>query len=213
MLISDKTIGRLSLYRRLLHALAESGETHIYSHQLGSMAGSTAAQVRRDLMVIGCSGSPARGYEIHELVEAIGQFLDTERGMGVALVGAGRLGAAILNYFRGRRPKLSFVVAFDVDPGKIGRTIHGCPCRGMADLPRLIAENEILVAVLCVPAEVAQDMCDALVRAGVRSILNFAPVRLRVPAGVYVEDMDMTTALERAAFFARTDVAADAVED
>ena len=208
-MISEKTIGRLSVYRRLLNTLAETGETYIYSHQLGSLAGSTAAQVRRDLMVIGCSGSPARGYEVPVLIEAIGHFLDAPQGMGAAMVGSGRLGQAILAYFRGRRPKLSFSVAFDADESKTGRTIHGCPCHPLADLPRLIAEKEITVAVLAVPAREAQTACDALVRAGVRSVLNFAPVRLRVPRGIHVEDMDMTTALEKAAYFARVDESND----
>jgi len=205
--ISDKTIGRLSLYRRLLNGLARAGETHIYSHQLGSSAGGTAAQVRRDLMVIGCSGSPAKGYEVQELISAIGRFLDVPGGMGVALVGVGNLGRAILAYFRGRRPKLSFAMAFDSDPAKTGRDFHGCPCYPMADLPARIAEREIMVAVLAVPVEVAQETCDLLVGAGIRSLLNFAPVPLRVPPGTYVEDVDMTSVLERVAFFARTDEA------
>ena len=204
-MISDKTIGRLSLYRRLLDGLADAGETHIYSHQLGSMAGSTAAQVRRDLMEVGCSGSPAKGYDLAELIQAIGSFVDAPRGMAMAMVGVGNLGQAILAYFQGRRPKLAFAAGFDLDPTKIGRDIHGCPCYAMVDAPRLMAEHEIAVAVLAVPVEAAQRTCDELVRAGVRSIVNFAPVRLRVPPGVYVEDMDMTTALERAAFFARMD--------
>ena len=211
-MISDKTIGRLSLYRRLLDGLAEAGETHIYSHQLGSMAGGTAAQVRRDLMEVGCSGSPAKGYDLGELIDAIGRFVDAPSGMTMAMVGVGHLGQAILAYFQGRRPRLAFAAGFDVDPDKIGRDIHGCPCFGMGDLPRLVAEHEIAVAVLAVPAEAAQKMCDDLVRAGVRSLINFAPVRLRVPPGVYVEDMDMTTALERAAFFARVDDPAERLE-
>lgn len=206
-MISDKTIGRLSLYRRLLNGLARAGETHIYSHQLGSSAGGTAAQVRRDLMVIGCSGSPAKGYEVQELISAIGRFLDVPGGMGVALVGVGNLGRAILAYFQGRRPKLSFSMAFDSDPAKTGREFHDCPCYPMSDLPARIAEREVTVAVLAVPAEAAQETCDLLVSAGVRSLLNFAPVPLRVPPGTYVEDVDMTSALERVAFFARTDEA------
>ena len=202
-MISERTIERLSLYRRLVNTLAASGETHIYSHQLSSMASNTAAQVRRDLMAIGCSGSPAKGYEIQELVDAIGHFLDAPKGMGVAIVGLGHLGQALLAYFLGRRPKLSFVAGFDTDEAKIGKEFHGCPCYGPDDMPRVIGEQEIAVAVLAVPARAAQRTCDELVRAGVRSVLNFAPVRLRVPRGVHVEDMDVTTALEKAAYFSR----------
>ena len=160
-------------------------------------------------MAIGCTGSPAKGYEIRDLIDAIGRFLDVPHGMGVAMVGLGHLGQALLAYFRGRRSKLSFVAAFDIDEAKIGREIHGCPCYGPEDMPRVIGEQEIAVAVLAVPAWAAQRTCDELVRAGVRSVLNFAPVRLRVPRGIHVDDMDMTTALEKVAYFARPAEARD----
>lgn len=200
---SDKTIGRLSLYRRLLHGLMADGVVNTFSHRLAHLAGVTPAQVRRDLMAIGYSGTTKRGYEVPELVESIGQFLDVANGQGVALVGVGNLGRAILTYFAGRRPNLAIVAAFDTDPYKVNRVIHGCHCYGMDDLGRVVRDQDIKVAILTVPAGVAQPVADTLVSAGVRGILNFAPARLRVPPHTYVEDIDMTVTLEKVAYFAR----------
>ena len=203
MRVSGKTIGRLSLYRRVLYGLLADGERSIYSHQLAVFVGGTAAQVRRDVMAVGYTGSPTRGYDIPELTRAIGSYLDASQGQSVALVGVGNLGKAILSYFSGRRPRLSIEAAFDTDPGKINRVVHGCRCYGMSDLERVVQGRGIELGILTVPADQAQGVAENLVRAGVRGILNFAPVRLSLPEDVYVEDIDMTMSLEKVAFFAR----------
>lgn len=202
-MIPDKTIGRLSLYRRLLNRLLAEGVRNIYSHQLAAMAGVTPAQVRRDIMSIGYSGNPNRGYDVVELVESIGQSLDHPEGQRAALVGVGNLGRALLTYFTGRRPKLTIVAAFDSDPRKCDRVIQGCRCYGIAQLPEKVEEMDISIGTITVPAGEAQKIADMLVRTGIRGILNFAPVRIRVPSNVYVEDIDMTMALEKVAYFAR----------
>lgn len=175
----------------------------VYSHELAAKAGVTAAQVRRDMMAVGYSGSPTRGYSVAGLADAIGRFLDPETPEGVAIVGVGNLGRAILAYFAGRRPKLRVTAAFDTDPEKVGRIIHGCRCYSIEEAGQRIPELKIHVAVLTVPAAVAQRAAEILCRAGVSGLLNFAPVRLRVPREVYVEDIDMTTSLEKVAYFAR----------
>jgi len=202
-LISERSIGRLSLYRRLLNVLQGEGVRNIYSHQLAAMAGCTAAQVRRDLMAVGYSGSPTHGYEVPRLIESLREFLDAPGGQGVALVGVGNLGKAILSYFTGRRPNLQIAAAFDSDPYKVNRVIHGCRCYSMEHLAEVAEGQGIRLAIITVPAQAAQAVADALVQAGVRGILNFAPVRLRVPDHVHVEDIDMTVSLEKVAYFAR----------
>lgn len=202
-MVSNRTIGRLSLYRRLLASLLAGETQYIYSHQLAAMAGLTPAQVRRDIMAVGYTGSPTRGYDVRELGESIGKFLDSPRGEGVALVGVGNLGRAIMAYFTGRRPKLSIVAAFDQDPHKVNRTIHGCRCYNIVDLQAIVQTMAIRVGIIAVPAGEAQKVAEELVRAGVRGILNFAPVPLKVPPGIYVEDMDITTSLEKVAYFSR----------
>ena len=201
--VSGKTIGRLSLYRRVLYGLLADGERSVYSHQLAALVGGTAAQVRRDMMAVGYTGSPTRGYDITDLTRAIGNFLDAAQGQSVALVGVGNLGKAILSYFAGRRPRLSIEAAFDTDPAKVNRVIHGCRCYPLDDLERVVQSRGIEIGVLTVPADQAQDVAEYLVRSGVLGILNFAPVRLSVPDHVYVEDIDMTMSLEKVAFFAR----------
>lgn len=199
---SNQAIGRLSLYRRVLQELHAEGVNNVFSHQLARLAGATAAQVRRDIMVIGYSGSSAHGYDVSALAEGIGQFLDAAPTQGIALVGVGNLGRALLAYFVGRSPRFSIVAGFDIDEHKAGRVIHGCPCHPVSDMEQVLKDQGIRMAILAVPAEVAGETVTRLCNAGVTGILNFVPARLWVPANVYVEDMDMTMALERVAYHA-----------
>lgn len=198
-----KTIGRLSLYRRLLNRLEREGRQTIYSHELANLACGTAAQVRRDLMAVGYSGRPAHGYEISKLVRSIGDFLDAPSRQNAALVGVGNLGRAILAFFAGRRPRLSIVAAFDIDPQKTDRTVQGCRCYPMEALEDVVRREDVDVAVIAVPASEAQRVADQLCAVGVRGLLNFAPTQLTIPDCVFVEHVDITTALEKVAFFAR----------
>jgi len=186
----------------LLNLQAE-GAASVYSHQLAGTLGISAAQVRRDMMVIGYTGTPSHGYDIKELIKSIGRLLDSKGIEGVALVGVGNLGRAIISYFSGRRPNLSIVAAFDVDPILYDRVINGCRCYALQELPQVIADNDIKIGIITVPAGEAQGVADLLINSGVRGILNFAPVRIRVPEWVYVENMDVTMSLEKVAYFAR----------
>lgn len=201
---SDKAIGRLSIYRRLLNELAEKGKENIFSHELANLAGTTAAQVRRDLMIIGTSGLPRQGYKVKELLKSIENFLDDPAGQKVVLVGLGNLGRAILTYFAGRRPKLSIVAAFDIDPSKINKTVHGgCSCYHINQLKEIVKKEGATIGIITVPADAAQEVADMLIDAGIKGILNFAPISLRVRPDVYVEQVDITVSLEKVAYFAR----------
>jgi redox-sensing transcriptional repressor len=199
--IPVNTLGRLSLYRRLLIEQLAIGTRQIYSHQLAGLAVSTAAQVRRDLMTIGFTGSPRKGYGIQDLVEAIGAVLAQSVDTSVALVGVGNLGRAVLAYYGNRQP-IRFAAAFDRAPEKTGRILHGCRCYPVEQMAEVIARDGIHVGVIAVPAADAQAVADQLVLAGVKGILNFAPVRLRVPAGLYVENVDLMMALDKVAYYA-----------
>ena len=202
--ISDKTIGRLSLYRRLLVRLREEGQEEVRSRQLAALASGTPAQVRRDLMVAsGCQGRPSHGYDVKQLLKCIGQVLDNPEGENVALVGIGNLGRALLAYLSERRPRLTMKAAFDCDSAKVGCTVHGCRCYHESVMKRILKAHDIRVAIVAVPARVAQDVAEQLVAAGVRGLLNFAPVRLKVPPEVFVENIDISMSLEKTAFFAR----------
>ena len=200
---SERTISRLSTYRRLLLRSTLATQPSVYSYQIAALAGANPAQVRRDLMAIGYSGSPNKGYRVDELVASIGEFLDNPAGENACLIGVGNLGRAILSYFTGRRPKLAIVAAFDIAENKVNRTIHGCRCYPLNDLAAVAKRENIHVAIITTPADTAQSVAETLVEAGICGILNFAPVSLRLPPGVYSSDIDMTTALEKVAYFAR----------
>jgi redox-sensing transcriptional repressor len=200
---SEKTIERLSLYRRLLRGMLSQGMQSVYSHQLADRIGGTAAQVRRDLMDIGFSGSSKAGYDVEALIATIGDYLDNPEGEPVALVGMGNLARALLPFYAARHGKLKIAASFDKDPQKAGRVIKGCRCYPMADLDAVLKEQGIRVAILTVPADAAQRSAECLVEAGVRGILNYTSVPLRLPPRVAVEDIDMTVALEKVAFLAR----------
>lgn len=201
--VPERTLERLTLYRRLLNVLYMEGVRYVYSRELAEMAGRTPAQVRRDLMAVGFTGNPAHGYRVDGLIKSMRRFLDKPGGQNVALVGAGNLGKALLAYFEGRRPNLRIVAVFDSDPNKVNRLIGGCRCYSPDRMAQVVKAKDVQVAVIAVPASSAQQVADRLVASGVRGILNFAPALLRVPQGVYVEDLDMTTALEKVAYFSR----------
>ena len=203
--IPGNTIGRLSLYRRLLQEQLALGARQVYSHQLARLAVSTPSQVRRDLMTSGFTGSPRRGYAIGELINTVEAVLARSIETAVALVGVGNLGRAILAYYANRQP-VRFAAAFDRAPEKAGRILHGCRCYPVAEMATVIAREQIHVGVIAVPASEAQGVADQLVLAGVRGILNFAPVRLHVPAGLYVEHVDLMMALDKVAYYAHQQV-------
>jgi redox-sensing transcriptional repressor len=198
-----RTIGRLTLYWRTLRDLASDGKTYIYSHDLASKSRVTAAQVRRDLMVLGYSGTPARGYDIAKLRDYIEAFVFPSNEQKAIIAGVGNIGRALLKFFLGRRPALKIVASLEVNPEKFDRMIHGCPCYSIENAGKIIREQGITVGIIAVPDKEAQFVADAYVDAGIRGILNFARTALHVPSGVYVEDIDLAMSMDRVAYFAR----------
>ncbi len=206
MNIPTKTVERLSTYRRILKIFLSEGKHRVYSHELAARVKVTPAQVRRDIMVIGYSGSPAQGYDVAGLRDYINGLLDPADEEAVVLTGVGHLGKALLAFFA-TRTKMPFFAAFDRDPAKTDRVIHGCRCHDIENIDKVLEGRRISVAIIAVPAASAQDAADRLIRAGARGILNFAPVKLRVPPGVIVEDVNITVLLEKVAFLARKEAA------
>ena len=202
--ISDKKIERIINYRRsLLRLGSKMGKTHVFSHQLANCISASPAQVRRDLMEIGYTGSPAHGYEIKGLMKSISEFIDPQEKEGIALVGVGNLGRAIIDYFNGQSLKLEIVTVFDNNPEKVGRVVTGCRSYHVKDLKEIILNNQIKTAVITVPSTEAQIVADTLIEAGIKGILNYAPIILNVPSGIYVENRDMITTLEKVSYFAK----------
>ena len=192
----DATVARLPLYLRALHALADSGAPTVSSQALAALVGGGSAQVRRDLSHLGSYGRRGVGYEVRELVLHIRRELGLTQGRAVVLVGVGNLGSALAGY--GGFASRGFTVAalLDVDPGRVGEVVAGQRVRPVAELERAVAETGACTGVIATPAEAAQEVCDRLVAAGVTSILDFAPVVLRVPAGVDVRTVDLGAELE-----------------
>ncbi|HYW94343.1 MAG TPA: redox-sensing transcriptional repressor Rex [Bacteroidales bacterium] len=201
--LPEKTVERLSEYRRTLFNCLAQGKTHIYSHELAELHNITAVQVRRDIMFIGYSSMQRKGYDVRELINVIGRIIDSAEGLNVAVIGMGNLGRAITHYFMGKRSKLNIVAAFDVDPSKIDRVISGVKCFAMQRLPEMLVEMDISIALLTVPADAAPDTTEKLVVAGVKGILNFTTVPLNVPSNIYLEEYDMITSLEKVAYFVK----------
>jgi redox-sensing transcriptional repressor len=201
--LNSKTVERLITYRRLLAARAEGQSQHVFSHELAGLARVSAAQVRRDMMEAGFSGSPSRGYDVDELLGRIDRILDAPDGMKAVLVGVGNIGSALLSFLAGRGGKISVVAAFDNDPAKIDRVISGCRVHDIQTLPERVPTLGAQVGIIAVPESQARDAADALVESGVTGILNFAPVPLSVRTGVYIEQVDIMRAIEKVAHFAK----------
>ena len=198
-----KTLERLIMYRIILEQNAAQGATHLFSKDLADQAGSNPAQVRRDLMEVGYSGNPQKGYAVAELIEKIRQLLEPSEGISMTLVGIGNLGRAILGFFTRLKPKFNLVAAFDTDKNKVGRVITGCRCFHVNEMNGVLVSREVQLGVITVPGSYAQKAADQLLDAGVRGIVNFAPVPIKVPTGIYLENMQMTLTFEKVAYFAR----------
>jgi redox-sensing transcriptional repressor len=198
--IADSTVRRLSLYLRFLEEFDGEGIETISSGSLAGRAGTTSAQVRKDLSFFGSFGKRGLGYSVPELVQALRQILGLTRHYRVALIGAGKIGSALVQNRGFRRRGFDFVAIFDLDPAKIGRPLGGVNVEDVADLEASLARNQADIAVLVTPPEVAQSVADRLVRLGVKSILNFAPLQLAVPADVTVKTVNLALELEALAY-------------
>ena len=201
--IPEKTIERLSEYRRTLTGLHKQGITHIFSHVLAGMHGITAVQVRRDLMLIGFSSDTKKGYDVEVLIEFISGILDSSSQVNIAVIGMGHLGHAITRYFNSRGLKIKIVAAFDVDPEKVGTTIEDIPCYDMGSFAAEVDRNDINIVVLSCPSRVAADLVVPIVNAGIKGVLNFTSKPINFPLGIVVENYDITTLLEKVAYFVK----------
>ena len=207
MSLPQRTVARLSEYRRILLDCLAKGQTHIFSHELASLDHITAVQVRRDMMLMGFTSMQRKGYDIKEMISAIGELIDTPEGLNVAVVGVGNFGQAVTRYFRGKRSKLNIVASFDVDEEKVGEVIGGVHCYHMNDLVQQTERLNISIAVLTVPPEYAKSTAELLAENGIKGILNFTTVPLNMPQDVYLEEFDMITSIEKVAYFVKRELA------
>jgi redox-sensing transcriptional repressor len=203
--LPSKTVERLSQYRRNLLSCVASGKTHIFSHEIAALLHITPVQVRRDIMLIGYSGTLRKGYDVQELIDLIGEIIDSENGQNVAVVGAGNLGRAIISYFKGKRSKLSIVAAFDINTEKVDKNFGGVLCYHFDDLEKIIEREKISIVILTVPPTEAVKVTEILVNTGIKGILNFTTAPLNVAEEIFLEEYDMITSLEKVAYFVKKD--------
>lgn len=170
---------------------------------LAGMHGITAVQVRRDLMLIGFSSDTKKGYDVEVLIEFISNILDSPAPVNIAVIGMGHLGQAITRYFNGKGLNLKIVASFDIDPEKVGTTIDDIPCYSMNDFETDVSKLDINIAVLSCPSRVAVDLVVPIVNAGIKGVLNFTSKPLNFPLGIVVENYDITTLLEKVAYFVK----------
>jgi redox-sensing transcriptional repressor len=195
--ISESTVSRLSHYYRVLEEVAAEGGKVISSQLLAEREGITSAQVRKDLSYFGSFGRRGLGYSVEHLREQIRAILGLDRRWRVAVVGAGHIGSALLAYRGFAVQGFDIVAVFDADEQQVGRTIGALEVRHVSQLS---AADEFDIGVIATPVRAAQEVAEALVAAGVRGILNFAPRKLRVPDDVWVRTVDMTTEFEGLSF-------------
>jgi redox-sensing transcriptional repressor len=198
--ISDSAVRRLSHYLRFLDEFEAAGEPTVSSETLAERGGITSAQVRKDLSHFGSFGKRGMGYPVAVLRQRIVEILGLGGTWRVALVGAGKLGAALFLYAGFRRQGFDIVAVLDNDPAKIGRRWGDVMVEDVADLPRVVEREKVELAIVATPAAAAQEVVDALVAARVRAILNFGPRKLHVPPEVTLRDVNLTIEMESLTF-------------
>jgi redox-sensing transcriptional repressor len=199
--IPDIIISRLPIYLRALRHMKTEKQMTTSSQELGARVGISAAQIRKDLSQFGEFGKQGTGYDITYLIDQLREILKVERVWDVAVIGMGDMGHALARYqgFSDRGFRVAMV--FDSDPEKIGGQVGDFPVRDSKEIVTAIRNAGIKLAMLCVPAAAAQEVTNLLVEAGVKAILNYAPISLSVPAGVRVQYLDPSIGLQRMTYY------------
>jgi redox-sensing transcriptional repressor len=199
--VPDIVVGRLPIYLRALTYMVQEGKEITSSQELGERLGISSAQIRKDLSHFGEFGKQGTGYEISYLQNQLKRILNVEHMWPVALVGYGDLGHAVANYGGFAAEGFDIVAVFDNVPNKIGQEVAGKTVMDIAELPRVMREKNIKVAIIAVPSSAAQEVADLLVESGVRAILNYAPIRISTPLDVRVQYIDPVAHLQRMTFY------------
>jgi redox-sensing transcriptional repressor len=197
----DIVVGRLPIYLRALTFMAEEGQEITSSQELSEKLGISSAQIRKDLSHFGEFGKQGTGYEITYLRDQLKRILHVERTWPVALVGYGDLGHALANY-AGFAPKgFEIVAVFDNAPHKIGQQVAGKDVMDLSELPRVVREQNIRVAIIAAPSSAAQEAADMLVEAGIKALLNYAPINISVPTNIQVQYIDPAAHLQHMTYY------------
>jgi len=199
--VPDIIIGRLPVYLRALQRMSERGLKTTSSQELGEHVGISAAQIRKDISQFGEFGKQGTGYSVPFLIDKLRGILKVNRMWDVAVIGAGELGHALSRYQGFMNRGFCVVMLFDNDPSKIGKRVGEFMVEDSANIVERIRSANVKIAMLTVPAAAAQSVADKLVQAGVKAILNYAPISLNVPDGVHVQYIDPATHLQRMTYY------------
>lgn len=199
--IPKATAKRLPLYYRYLKVLLDSGKKKVSSTELSEAVKVDSATIRRDFSYFGELGKRGYGYDVESLLDFFGKTLSEDRLTSVALIGVGNLGNALLKYGFHQNNNIRISAAFDVKEDLVGRIVDGIPVYPIEDMAEQIEQQQIEIAILTVPAAVAQDTTNQLIEAGIKGIMNFTPVRLTTPQAVQVQSVDLTNELQTLIYF------------
>ena len=199
--IPEVVIARLPVYIQKLNQLVREGRENVSSQEMAEILGITSAQFRKDLSFLGGFGKQGTGYNVINLLESLRTVLNLNQIWEVVLVGVGNLGQALLSYQGFPRKGFEIVMAFDSDPKIIGKTFAGITVSDVNEMQTHICPRGIPIAILTVPAASAQEMADQLIGCGVKAILNYAPVTLKVPDGIRLANIDPVLSLQTIAFY------------
>jgi redox-sensing transcriptional repressor len=199
--IPDVVIRRLPIYARSLRYLLSENIPSVSSQELGERINVTAAQIRKDLSYFGEFGKQGIGYDVEKLLGHIEHILGLDQVWKVALIGVGHLGQAIARYEGFRSQGIDIVALFDSDPEKVGLDISGLRVQASSQIADVVRQSEIKMAIVAVPASHAQEVVEILVEAGVRAILNYAPITVQVPKGVWVRHIDPVAVLHSMTYY------------
>lgn len=199
--ISKATIDRLPLYYRTLRLAQDDGMDIISSDELGRRLELTPEQIRKDLALFGQFGKKGVGYYVNELKFNVGKILGLDNHWNIAIIGIGHLGVALANYQNFIALGFNLVALFDNDPNIIGKTINHVKVKNIEELPNCAKNLHIDIGVIAVPAQFAQQVADKLVKANIKGIWNFAPVKMRVPEDVKIVNEDLSVGLSRLSYY------------
>ncbi|HHX08278.1 MAG TPA: redox-sensing transcriptional repressor Rex [Chloroflexi bacterium] len=194
-------ISRLPIYIQALNQLLRDNKTVISSMELGEILGITSSQIRKDLSHFGGFGKQGTGYDIILLMESLREILNLNQIWQIVVVGVGHIGQALLNYDGFGRKGFEIVAAYDNSPAVIGKKIGGIEVLSVDQMEEQICSKQIDIAAIAVPAEQAQQVCDRLVKCGIKAILNYAPVALDVPESVQVSAVDPVLELQKMTYY------------
>ncbi len=203
-LLTQRVIERLLTYKKVLEKLKGSEQKGIFSKELAMLSGNSPAQVRRDIMFVGYNGNPNNGYDITTLLQGIDNLLENDEVIQMVLVGVGNLGRALLGYFMTQQTKYRIIAAFDTNTDLVDRVIGGTRCYHIDTISEICEGKDIQLGLVSVPGGYAQATTNKLINQGnVKGIVNFTTEPVNVPESVYLENIQITMSIDKAAYFSR----------